>query len=265
MPTRSCESEIHKPRAPGLFVTGTDTEVGKTVVACCIADQLRRNEAVGSVGVFKPIASGCKKVREGLVSEDAEQLAHAADFDPAVGDLDTVNPIRFKAPIAPAMALERARERLDWHTLDLALTRIGESCDRVVVEGVGGALAPIDAPPHGKKKPIATTLDLMVKIGYPVVVVCRAGLGTLNHTALTCEAIRARRLQIAGLVVNGFDHESTDESMPDNLRWLTMQTGVGVLAAMPWGDRVWDVTSIHPDLRAAIDVSDFSRICKDAR
>lgn len=264
MPMRSDEIRLNKPKAPGLFVAGTDTEVGKTVVACCIADQMRRGDAVNSVGVFKPVASGCRKVREGLVSEDAEQLAHAADFDPAVGDLDVVNPIRFRAPIAPAMALERAHERLDWTAIDLALTRIGDSCDRVIVEGVGGVLAPIDAPPHRKKKPIATTLDLMVAVGYPAVIVCRAGLGTLNHTALTVEAIKARKVRIAGLVVNGFDHESEDESMQDNLRWLTMQTGVRVLAAIPWGERAWDVTSIHPDIRAAVDVSDFGALCKDA-
>ena len=254
-----------RPRTPGLFVAGTDTEIGKTVVSCCIADQLRRNTEVASVGVFKPIASGCHREREGLVSEDAEQLAHAADFDPAVGDLSVVNPIRFKPPVTPAVALERDRRRLDWLAIDHALARLDSACDRIVVEGVGGVLAPIDTPPPGKKKPIATTLDLMVAIGYPVVVVCRAGLGTLNHTALTCEAIKARRLRIAGLVVNGYDPQSQDESMQDNMRWLTMLTGASVLAALPWGDRAWNVRSIHPDLSAAIDVTDFRRLCKAAQ
>jgi len=265
MPLREGEIELGKPATPGLFVAGTDTEVGKTVVACLIADQLRRHDPFASVGVFKPVASGCRSTREGLVSEDAEQLAHAADFDPAIGDLSVVNPVRFKAPISPAMALERERRRLDWRAIDHALSRLDGACDRIVVEGVGGALAPIDAPPEGRKKPIATTLDLMVAVGYPVVVVCRAGLGTLNHTALTCEALKSRRVRIAGLVVNGYDHESRDESMQDNLRWLTMLTGASVLAAIPRGERVWDVRAIHPDLRAAIDATDFGRICKGAR
>lgn len=256
---------ISKPRTPGLFITGTDTDVGKTVIACCIADQLRRNDAVGSVGVFKPLASGCVSAREGLVSEDAEQLAHAADFDPAVGDLSVVNPIRFKPAVTPSMALEREKKRLDWAPIDHALQRIDAGCDRIIVEGVGGLLAPLDVPPDGKKKPIATTIDLIAAIGYPALVVCRAGLGTLNHTALTCEALRARRVRIAGIVVNGYDHESQDESMQDNLRWLTMLTGVSVLAAVPWGDRDWDVQAIHPDLSAAIDATDFNRVCKAAQ
>ena len=265
MPPRPGEIDCCKPFTPGLFVTGTDTAVGKTVVACCIADQIRRNDAFSSVGVFKPIASGCRSTREGLVSEDAEQLAHAADFDPVIGDLSVVNPVRFKPSVTPAMALEREHRRLDWRVIDHALKRLDDACDRIIVEGVGGAMAPIDAPPAGKKKPIATTLDLMVAIGYPVVVVCRAGLGTLNHTALTCDAIKSRRLRLAGLVVNGYDPQSRDESMQDNLRWLTMRTGASVLAALPWGERVWDVRSIHPDLRAAIDATDFSGICKGAK
>ncbi|MCB9846914.1 MAG: dethiobiotin synthase [Phycisphaeraceae bacterium] len=255
---------LRKPRTPGLFITGTDTGVGKTVIACCVADQLRRRSPSARIGVFKPIASGCRHEREGLVSEDAEQLAHAADFDPAVGDLGVVNPVRFRAPIAPGMALERENARLDWTAIDHALGRLDEGCERIIVEGVGGALAPIDAPPSGSGK-LTTALDLMERIGYPVVVVCRAGLGTLNHTALTCEALRSRRLRISGLVVNGYEHESDDESMQDNLRWLTLQTGAGVLAAVPWGDRPWDVRAIHPDLRAAIDATDFGSLCKAAR
>jgi dethiobiotin synthetase len=265
MPRNDEAIELRKPSTPGLFIAGTDTAVGKTVIACCIADQLRRHDPFSSIGVFKPIASGCRHTREGLVSADAEQLAHAADFNPAIGDLTVVNPVRFKAPVSPAMALEREGGRLDWRAIDHALGRIDAACDRVIVEGVGGVLAPIDTPPAGRKRPIATTLDLMAAIGYPVVVVCRAGLGTLNHTALTCEAIGARRLRIAGLVVNGYDHESADESMQGNLRWLTMLTGAGVLAAVPWGGREWDVRSIHPDLRAAIDATDFGKICKGAQ
>lgn len=256
---------LRKPRTPGLFITGTDTEVGKTVIACCIADQLRRSGGVRSVGVFKPLASGCRSEREGLVSDDAEQLAHAADFDPSIGDLSVVNPVRFRAAVAPAMALEKERSRLDWTAIDHALGRIDEACDALLVEGVGGALAPLDAPEPGRRPRITTVLDLMAALDLPAVVVCRAGLGTLNHTALTCEAIRARRVRIAGLVVNGYDHESEDESMQDNLRWLTLLTGASVLAAVPFADRPWDVQDIHPDLRAAIDATDFRRLCKAAR
>jgi len=252
-------------RTPGLFVTGTDTDVGKTVAACLIADQLRRGslaeDARSRVGVLKPIASGCRYEREWLVSPDAEALAHAADFDPAIGDLDVVCPIRFRPPIAPAVALERQGKEaaLDLPALVRAMGRLDDSCRWVVVEGLGGAMAPIERL-HSR---ITTMVDLMGAVGYPAVVVCSASLGTLNHAALTCGALKQRGVRIAGLIINGFDADTPDQSMESNRRWLSLQCKAPILAVLPRAES-WDVRAMPAAHRDAIDATRFADLCRPA-
>ena len=106
-------------RSRGLFITGTDTGVGKTVVTCALAWALRR-QGVARVGVCKPFATGCRRDREGLVSPDAEALAHFADCRLP---LDVINPLRFAAPLAPAVAAEQAGLPTDFAPLRRSLAR----------------------------------------------------------------------------------------------------------------------------------------------
>lgn len=268
--------QIHRPRTPGVFVTGTGTEIGKTVVSCLIADQLRRRaHADGEsrrIGVMKPLATGCRRERGSLVAEDAEQLAAAADFVTGAGEpapLDVINPIRFVPPVAPSVAIEHAATQgesvewlsadgnLDWSGVDRALRLLDGSCARLVIEGVGGALVPIEMD---RGKPI-TVIDLARSIGYPCVVVADAALGTLNHTWLTIEALRRAGLTVAGVVLNRFDAHSTDLAMQTNPAWLKRLTGVPVLAAIPSAES-WDASSIDPVLRNAIDQRSFWELCR---
>ena len=207
---------------PGLFITATDTEVGKTVVTCALAAHLR--EAGLRVGVCKPLASGCRRDREGLVSEDAEALAHFADCR---HPLSVICPLRFVPPVAPAVAAEAARVAIDFQPLADSLHRIAADCDIMIIEGVGGLLAPID--PSDPKR---TVLDLIKAIGYPAIVVTRASLGTLNHTTMTVRLLRDAGCAVAGLIVNGYDPDSGDAAMATNRDWLAKMTGRPVLATV---------------------------------
>src|SRR5256885_6375340 len=119
------------PKIPGLLITGTDTGIGKTIIAGAIAAWFRRQGA--RVGVLKPMASGCVRRREGLVSEDAEFLAHCADSS---HPLDVIAPIRFAEPLAPAVAAERLKETIDWTPVQRSLAAIARDSDVIVVEGV---------------------------------------------------------------------------------------------------------------------------------
>lgn len=177
---------------PGWFITGTDTGVGKTVIAGALAMLVR--ECGRSVEVFKPVATGCRRdMRLGLVCEDAEFLAHCAD---SRATLETINPVRYGGDLAPMTAAERTGRPIDWAAIDRSWSHLKASADWVVVEGAGGLLVPLDAE--------NSMADLAGRLGLPLIIVARPGLGTLNHTLLTIEAVRARHLAITTVVVNGY-------------------------------------------------------------
>jgi len=200
----------------GLFVTGTDTGVGKTEVAAAL---LRGHRAAGlDVAGMKPAQSG---VEPGVPS-DADRLREAAGGgdDPAL-----VCPYTFAAPLAPGVAA-----RLEGH--EISLERILEAARALaarhaalLVEGAGGLLVPLG--------PRETYADLAVALGLPILVVARAGLGTVNHTALTCEALRARGLAVRGVVLNR-PSAATDPSEAHNPAEIERLAAAPVLASLPF-------------------------------
>ncbi len=212
----------------GLFVTGTDTGVGKTFVAAAIAGAMVR--AGHRVGVLKPVATGATRVGEAWQSADAEALIAA--IGGGVG-LDRVTPIRYEEPLAPPLAARRAGRPL---IRDEVIRAVGEAlawweerADVVVVEGVGGLLCPLAEG--------MTVADLAVALDFPAVIVARRGLGTINHTLLTVEAAGLRGLRLAGVVLNGATPEADPLAESTNraelARWLV---GVAVLADLRPGE-----------------------------
>jgi dethiobiotin synthetase len=171
-----------------LFITGTDTGVGKTWVAAAIARTLCRQGRV--VRVAKPVATGAVWTGRRWLSDDTRLLAEAA----AEPDLEAVTPWALAAPAAPPVAARLAGVRLELEDLLGAVRRRGGRDVGVVVEGVGGLLCPVTED--------ATAADLAVRLGLPVVVVARRSLGTLNHSLLTVEVARGRGLDVRGVVVN---------------------------------------------------------------
>ncbi len=175
----------------GLFITGTDTEVGKTVVTSALAAGLRsRGHAVRAL---KPLASG------GLPpGEDATMLGEAAGHPPLVYRC-------FEVPAAPTRAAAEAGEEVDWAEL-LRWIRGQATAHATLVEGVGGWEVPL-VPGH-------RVSDLAVELGLPVLVVAANKLGVLNHTLLTVQAIEARGLKVVGVVLNDIA-----DAHPDLARW----------------------------------------------
>lgn len=232
---------------PGLFVTGTDTEVGKTVVAGAIAAWFRRRGF--RVGVCKPVASGCVRRREGLVSEDAEFLAHCAD---ARASLDEICPQRYVEPLAPAVAAERAGQPLDWDAIDRSITRISRDADVMIVEGVGGLMVPLD-PKH-------TVRDLIQWLGAPSVVVARASLGTINHTLLTVNALQEVRAPVAGVVINRYPTDTPPAAEETNPRAIEKWGKVPVLCHVP--DERPTGLDLPPGIVAAVEAVDWERLAQ---
>jgi dethiobiotin synthetase len=171
----------------GLFVTGTDTGVGKTVVAGAICAALAaRGERVAA---FKPVVTGTDDA-PGDGPPDHALLAAAAS---AGQTPDQVTPVTFAPPISPHYAAELAGESIDPATLCAAANAAGAGADTLVCEGVGGLLVPL-APGYCVR-------DLAADLALPLVIVARSGLGTINHTLLTVEAARVAGLHVAGVVM----------------------------------------------------------------
>ena len=196
--------DLKLPKKNGLFITGTDTGVGKTLIAGGIAAVLRQQGL--KVGVFKPIASGCRN-DGGLVSDDTEFLAMCADADYS---LSVITPVTYKTPAAPVTCVQVEGRDIDYEEIVTAYNYLCENTDVVLVEGIGGALVPLDAE-H-------TVMDLAVEFNLPTVIVARPNLGTINHSLLTIQAVRNAGLPVAGLVISGynaFEGTVAEETSPD--------------------------------------------------
>jgi dethiobiotin synthetase len=171
----------------GLFVTGTDTGVGKTVLAGAICAALRaRGERVAA---FKPVVTGLDEPPDPAWPPDHELLAAATGGDP-----ERVAPYRFGPPASPHLAAELAGVRVDQQQLLGAAREATEGAGVVVVEGVGGLLVPLALD--------YAVGDFAADLGFPLLVVARPGLGTINHSLLTLAAARTRRLRVAAVVMS---------------------------------------------------------------
>ena len=200
----------------GLFVTGTDTGVGKTLVACALAAGLRARGL--DVGAIKPIETGVGPAGP----LDAIALRAAAD----AGDpLDDVCPQRFALAAAPSVAAEAEGRSVDLAAIRAAFDRVMARHELVLAEGAGGLLAPI--------APGACIAELVALLGLPLLVVARARLGTINHTLLTLEASRARGLALAGVVVSHAEAELPDGDAR-NLDALRRELGSLWLGELPY-------------------------------
>ncbi len=205
-------------KARGIFITGTDTGVGKTIAAATLARLLRLNGV--NVGVMKPVTSGCRDDQGELISEDAELLCEAAGIQ---YDSD-VAPYCLREPLAPAEAAKIDGVRIDFAKIKEAFDRLASSHEYVIVEGAGGLMVPLSGG--------LLIADLAREIGLPLLVVARPGLGTINHTVLTCFAAQQMGLKVAGVIVNGMPEQpdSAEKSAPHQIGSLC---GAPVLGVWP--------------------------------
>lgn len=192
----------------GIFITGTDTGVGKTIVAATLARLLRMRGV--DVGVMKPATSGCREEQGRLVSDDALLLCRAAACE-CDGD---VAPYLLREPLAPSEAARIDGVRIEADRLRACYDRLASRHDFMIVEGAGGLMVPL------ADQLLAT--DLIKLLELPLVVVARPNLGTVNHTLLTCYSARQLGLSVAGVVINNFPRE------PD----LAEQGGPGQIQAL---------------------------------
>jgi dethiobiotin synthetase len=205
--------------APGLFVTGTDTGIGKTVIACGL---VRAFVARGErVAVMKPIASGAERTPEGLRNEDALALLRAANVPLRYGQ---VNPFCFEPAISPHIAAEDAKIEIDLRVIASGLDELRRSADRVIIEGAGGWLAPIN-----RRESMA---ELARALAVPALMVVGLRLGCLNHAQLTRLGIDAAGVPFAGWIANRM--QTAMEREAENLATLERRLGQPPLSIVPF-------------------------------
>jgi dethiobiotin synthetase len=195
----------HSQRVKGVFITGTDTGVGKTYVGAQLAKALRDKGI--NVGVMKPIETGCRMRRGILYPSDGYALKRAAKAEDSI---DLIVPIQLRKPLAPLVAAKLERKKIDLKKIDRTYQTLRKRHEFVIVEGAGGALVPIQED--------FFMIDLAKRLKLPVILVIGNRLGAINHALLTIEAIQKRSLPFAGWILN--DLQSTSLSSKTNKKVL---------------------------------------------
>lgn len=205
----------------GLFITGTDTEIGKTYVASLIVKELVKSGL--RVGVYKPLASDCVPDGADVVSEDAVFLWEAAG-QPL--ELNAVCPQRFQAPLSPHLAARAEGKEVDMELVRNGLNAWTGHCDVVVVEGCGGLMSPVDDENY--------FADVALEFGYPVLIVVDNRIGAINQglqAAITANCFRDG-LDVAGIVLNDAQAFEGDASRASNFEQLSQRSVVPVLTRL---------------------------------
>lgn len=206
----------------GYFITGTDTGVGKTLVAGALLRQLARRN-LSTVGM-KPVAAGCEMTASGWINQDVEALRRASTV---AAEASLLCPYALPEPVAPHIAAAEAGTHIELAVIGKRFRKLAALADAVVVEGIGGFCVPLSER-HD-------TADLAALLGLPVILVVGMRLGCLNHALLTAEMIRARGLVLAGWVANQID--------PNMLR---PAENIAALASRLPCPRIGTISFLHP-------------------
>ncbi|GMV81812.1 MAG: ATP-dependent dethiobiotin synthetase BioD [Planctomycetota bacterium] len=225
--------------ALGLFVTGTDTGVGKTLVSCALLRMLRAR-GVDAVG-YKPIVTGIENGRWG----DADALHAASD---RIEPLERMCPLRFQAPMAPVPAAALERREIDLDAARAALERLEEKHACVVAEGIGGLLVPLD-----KRTLVA---DFIGARDFRIVLVAKAQLGTVNHTLLTLNELHRRGLEVAAVIMNVTRPEDADNAQASRTE-IERHAGRVIDATLPYfgGDIGTRLSAATQYLQVQLDIN----------
>ncbi len=203
----------------GIFVVGTDTGVGKTVVAAGLALAMRERGI--RVGVMKPVATGCNGVTQRLISNDAVFLFEAAQNEYA----PLTSPIRFRNPVAPSVAEIYEQPKIKIQVILDAYERLSKIYDYVIVEGIGGLMVPIQ-----KRYYVA---NLVRDLDLPILIVAPIGLGAINHTLLTVDSAMIRGLFIKGVIFNRAPLVNFSLAELTNPKVIHELTGLPILGSLP--------------------------------
>ncbi|MBP2656522.1 MAG: Dethiobiotin synthetase [Firmicutes bacterium] len=211
----------------GLFITATDTEIGKTVITGAIAAALKARGI--NIGVVKPLASGGTLDKENrIVSEDAAFLVKAAGISP--DDAVKVNSLCLVPALTPAVAAVQSGVVIDIPQIIADCRQAGRHYDKILVEGVGGICAPLWED--------YLVADMISELGLATVIVTKANLGAINHTVLTAAYAKQRGIRVAGVIINNWPEASSGVLEKSTLEYIERLSGMPILGKFPWREGV---------------------------
>jgi dethiobiotin synthetase len=203
----------------GLFVTGTDTAVGKTIVTGALVAALRAEER--NIGVWKPVQSGALI---GSGETDAERLLKYTGIDESAED---VAPFTFKAPLTPMLAAKQDGMDITLQEIIKAGQPLADRYESVLIEGAGGVAVPLTGD--------SFVVDLISELRTPALIVARTGLGTINHTLLTVSYLQQHGIKVVGFILNDGESDEiyNDSSITTNAELIERNCGIPFLGRFP--------------------------------
>lgn len=208
----------------GIFVTGTDTGVGKTIVSAALLHALRK-AGVNAV-YFKPVQTGCRRHGKKMIAPDLELVCSLTGIHPSEKEQQLMAPYRFRQACSPHLAAALERRNISPSKIMKAFAGLKSRHEFVIVEGAGGILTPLTRQ--------YSMLNLMQALALPVIVVARPGLGTLNHTLLTLRELRRAKLNILGIVINYADATRKTAIEKDNVKTIERFGATRIIAELPF-------------------------------
>ena len=208
----------------GVFVTGTDTGIGKTIISAALLCVLK-SRGVDAV-YMKPVQTGCRARGNRLIAPDLKLVCSLAGINPSEKELELMAPYRFRKACSPHLAAALERRNIKVSKIMKAFAGLKRRHKFVIVEGAGGILTPLTQK-H-------SMLNLMKALALPVIVVARPGLGTINHTLLSLRELRRAKLDILGIVINHAGKTRKTVIEKDNLKTIERLGATRVIAELPF-------------------------------
>jgi dethiobiotin synthetase len=212
----------------GIFITGTDTGVGKTVVSAVIVRALMSRRI--KVGVMKPVETGCIDENGVLIPADGVFLKKMAEADDSI---DLIAPVRFEHPLAPMVASQLKGMSVEIDRIISAYKNLADKYDFLIVEGIGGLLVPVTKLRTPNSEPRTYfVIDIIKDLKLPVIVVSRPTLGTINHTLLTVSHAQREGIKVLGVIINcnePLKGSIAEKTNPDVLRELSHVPVLGII------------------------------------
>ncbi len=211
----------------GIFITATGTDIGKTLITAGIIKFLRENN-IDAIPM-KPIQSGAKVERNGLVATDLELCLNYSNIKPTQDEIKLMSPFKFQAECSPHLASKMSNCKISIpHIID-CYRKLSKNHSAIMVEGAGGIMVPLACDSE------ITILNLIKKMKLPVILVASTALGTINHTLLSIDCLKQNKIELAGIIFNSPNNSSDDSKFinTDNPKTISRLREINILGNIP--------------------------------